>query len=357
MALPALTTRPRTDSRASLGRRVLHGLGVIRAAQHPNGEIISFRRDREGNYQYCRSPFASAHVHDALACFDVTSRFFDEGCLELIPDDAADTFTEAVAEVRRGIRGFLAWQEEPAGWWRFLGRQSSLDPDVCTTTNAAIALMDQNEGSRPARAAERADTVERFRSAEGLYYTFLRPGHGGYGWMDEAGRPVVGFDRVVNADCLRYRGLLGLQKQPETQRVAEHLLDVLAHADLRTGTALFPSPVVFLFAIAQAWRQGQLPGLEALREQLAPRLLGLQDEHGSFGGPLSTALGVMALADLAEAGEPLGRAVRALVRQMRPEGGWSYEDFVVSGFGSPALSTALGLAALARGHALTGGEL
>src|SRR5436309_3150269 len=121
-----------SDGRTSLARRVLQSLDVIRTGQHPNGEILSFRRDREENYQYCRSPFASAWVHDLLSYFDPNSSLFDDHCLELIPDREAASFTETVANIRHRIRSFLAWQEEPAGWWRFLGRKSSLDPDVNT---------------------------------------------------------------------------------------------------------------------------------------------------------------------------------------------------------------------------------
>jgi hypothetical protein len=33
---------------------------------------------------------------------------------------------------------------------------------------------------------------------------------------------------------------------------------------------------------------------------------------------------------------------------VRPDGGWGYEDFLVHGFGSPALTSALSIAFLAR---------
>lgn len=81
---------------------------------------------------------------------------------------------------------------------------------------------------------------------------------------------------------------------------------------------------------------------------LTPQIVGRQGPDGAFGGPLSTALALAALLDLGYRGPALAPARTALLNGVDPLGGWGYEDFVIHGFGSPALTTAVALAALVR---------
>ena len=66
-------------------QRLVRGLESVSRGQHPSGEMLSFRRDPEGNYEYVRSPFVSTFVHDALACFDPSSSGWLDGSLDLLP--------------------------------------------------------------------------------------------------------------------------------------------------------------------------------------------------------------------------------------------------------------------------------
>lgn len=332
----------------ALGRRLAASLDFISHGQHPNGEIVAYRRDADGNYIYCRTPFTSAHVHEALSCFDPTSPGWLEGALRQLPEQAADWFAKTVQSLRQRIRSFLIWQQEPSSTWRFFGRGSGIDPDVNTTVRAAMALQESYACRSISRWEQQQKAVWSFQSREGPFYTFAKPGRGGYGWLDEGGFPVAGFDRVVNAEVLRYLCRLSLQSTPRAGATVEWLMGEIESGDLSAGTPLYPNPLSFMYALGRAHAESGLPMAGRFIERLISALLALQGSTGDFGGPLSTAMGASALLDLGHRGAELERARLAVLRYLSPGGGWTYEDLVVHGFGSPAATTAASLEFLAR---------
>ena len=338
-----------------LGRRLAASREVGLHGQHPSGEIVSYRRDAHGNYIYCRTPFTSAFVHEALSCFDRTSPGWLEGALRQVPDQAVGWFARTVQVLRRRTRSFLVWQQEPAATWRFFGRGSGIDPDVNTTVCAAMALQESYGCHSTSRWEQQQKAVWSFQSREGPFYTFTKPDRGGYGWLDGDGLPVVGFDRVVNASVLRYLCRLSLQATPRAGALVEWLTDQVADGDLSVGTPLYPNPLSFIYVLGRIRDESGLPMPTRLVERLVSVLLGLQRGTGDFGGPLGTAMGASALLDLGHGGAELERARLALLRQLSPGGGWTYEDLVVHGFGSPASTTAAALEFLAR-HLCLGGD-
>lgn len=341
----------------ALGRRLAASLEVISHGQHPNGEIVSYRRDADGNYMYCRSPFTSAFVHEALSCFDPGSPGWLEGGLRLVPNQAAAWFEKTVQALRRRTRGFLIWQQEPSAVWRFFGRGSAIDPDVSTTVGAAMALQ-EGYGCRSINRWDRQQkAVWSFQSPEGPFHTFIRPARGGYGWLDEDGRPVAGFDRVVNAEVLRYLCRLSLQATPRAGALIDWLTVEAEGGDLSVGTPLYPNPLSFIYILGRAHAESGLPAAARFTERLLPALLALQRSKGDFGGPLSTAMGATALLDLGHKGGELELARLAVLRYMSPRAGWPYEDLVVQGFGAPASTTAASLQFLARHLCLAGDQL
>ena len=87
-----------------------------------------------------------------------------------------------------------------------------------------------------------------------------------------------------------------------------------------------------------------------------PALLRAQSESGDFGGPLSTALGSTALLDLGDTGPHRRGARLAVLRSLHPRAGRPAADLLVRGIESPAVTTALSMAWLARDAHLTGGR-
>jgi hypothetical protein len=189
------------------------------------------------------------------------------------------------------------------------------------------------------------DVIDRFRSPDGRYYTFLKPGRGGYGWLDAHGYPVVGHDRVVNAEVLRFLLLTG-----DTGRgrvLGERLLDEATRADLDTGTPLYPGPLAFAFALARAWHEGGLGKWEVVSSLLVP-LVRRIEESGGLDSPLAAALAAASLWYLGVDDAEFETARRGVLRGLQPGGGWRYGDLVIHGFGSPAVTTALSMWVLAR---------
>jgi hypothetical protein len=192
---------------------------------------------------------------------------------------------------------------------------------------------------------EHIETIQGFRSSDGLYYTFYRPGRGGYGWMDEKGMPVVGYDRVVNADVACFLSEFGLEIT-EDDPLFGYLFEECERQDLAQGTSLFPNPISYFYAISRLVRQVKNSARDRFEKSILSRLLSMQHPNGDFGGPLSTVLAAHTLINFQYTGEELDRARFAVLRSMQSSGGWHYEDFIVSGFGSPALTTALSLSFL-----------
>jgi hypothetical protein len=174
--------------------------------------------------------------------------------------------------------------------------------------------------------------------------------------MDPMGGPVVGFDQAVNAHILRFLVLSGSTPSGEMRRITDFVLEdqppgvagALAHSKL------YPSPLAGYFSLARAWPHIQWQARSGVAERVIDSVLDLEDGPGDFGGPLRTALAAATLLDLGYGGPALERAGRVILDGRQTWGGWGYEDFIVGGFGSPAWTTALSLAVLARTHSRTG---
>ncbi len=333
----------------AVARRTASALDAVVRGQHASGEILAYRRDRHGNHAQVRTPFVSACVHDALACFDPTSPHWLDGGLDMFPPQMVAAAARVVVEVRRRLRAFLLWQQESDGTWRAFGRGSGVDPDVSTTTAASLALAEGPGACNPARRELEIERVLEFGSVDGPFFTFLKPRHGGYGWLSDGGLPVVAFDRVVNAEVLRFLCLSRYAGGDEARRLAQWLLQEAAAPDARAGSPLYPNPVVFAFALAQAAEASSgTPWHADLVTAALACTRGLQDDAGGFGGPLSTAMGATALLRLGEDGAELDAAHAAVVRARGIDDSWPYEDYAVNGFGAPAWTTALALGFLAR---------
>jgi hypothetical protein len=348
---------PRTDL-THLG--LAEGLASIRHEQLMTGELPSYRRGAPGSLLYQRSPLLSTFVHDVLGYFDPRSPWWDERSLHLISEETRGQFLWSLVRLRRHIRGFLAWQAEPDGSWGFFGRGSGLGPDANTTANAATALLELSGTSSPDfdaslnRNRRSLAALRRFRAVEGRYFTFLDARGRGYGWMNEVGRPLVGFDPVVNADVLRFLALVGPDGAPGVADLINWVLGEVERGPDRPPSELYPNPLCFFYAVARAWGQARLPGLSDLASRLLPQVLARQDASGEFSGPLSTALAAAILLDLEYEGPELERALAAIRRTRKGWGGWEYEEFLIGGFGSPAWTTALSMVVLARGQVRMG---
>ncbi len=356
-----MSTAPFRSEHTGLG--LAHALAAIARSQMHSGEIPVFRRDAAGYLAYCLCPLLSTLGHDALALFDPTSRLFDRSIAAILPSVHRIPALATATMVRRKIRGFLAWQQQADGRWSFFGRSSGLSPDAATTACAAAVLLeslpveppDPWDAPPPAPAPRpwrrHVEALGRHRAADGRYFTFLDPHGRGYSSITPEGLPRGGFDRVVNAHVLRFLALAG----EDTDELRAYLLAEVEAGDFRTGSTDHPNPLAFFHAVARAWRQPELPDRERLAELLVPRIFELQSPDGDFGGPLSTALAILALADLDSEDDRLLLAGAALTAQATSGATWGYESYLRQGSGSASFSTCLSLAALGRLLSIFGG--
>lgn len=369
---PSLAAAPgRQAVRSHPGGAWARAVLAVHRSQLPTGEIPSYLRAEDGELLYRCTVLPSALVHDTFGIFDPTAADYDRVAAARLPPALRERVLVTATVVRRGIRDFLAWQQENDGRWRFFGRGSGLPPDAATTACAATALLDGTP-ARPIpvavprkpktrRWARTARALERHRAAAGRYATFVGDDGVRFGALGPRGERRGSFDRVVEAHVLRFLGSIGA----ETTGLRTRLRFELLHGDLRRGSADHPEPMVFLHALARAWRYGGLADggqiNSGVHDAVASRF------RDRVGGPLARALAIHAVLDATPDGSRgpasdaslalatgLGRALRD---QAGPGGVWPYQPYVAVGIGSAGLTTALAVTALARLAAATGVDL
>jgi hypothetical protein len=307
------------------------GLRLVEDELLSHGEIPNYRRKANGSWEYCFSPLTSAYVHDALSCFDPLSDWFDPPALAQTGARWQGPFSQAVSKIRRRIRRFLAWQQDCNGAWRFFGLGSSLPPDLETTACAATALLD-NARSREFSCLVRCnDILHVFRSPDG---SFESPGSRG---PEDESAPWQRW--VATAGAVRYLALSG-----SSLRIALGFTE--------NATTDSHSRFVLYYVAARAWKQGGLSGLDQIAAPVSREFPSSPPR-----GPLSTALAVTAMLDLNSSAEELEEAAPYLLRWWKSPRERKFEEFCDPLCGSPALTAAVSMAALARLGFVLGGNL
>jgi hypothetical protein len=202
-----------------------------------------------------------------------------------------------------------------------------------------------------ARAASRSSDSIGSPPTDGWFHTLLfqdpeqaaRYGSAGYGSIDAAGQPQLQPERVFNAHILRFAYLYGIERSWREQ--LERLLAAELELPLEQGSAHHPSPACFFHALARAVRVSfPAASQQRLLVPLCARILASRD--GGFGGPLSTALAVLAMHDL-DRGEQLGpESLATLCAAVLDRA--RVEPYFVGELGSEPFNFALIAAALAR---------
>lgn len=329
------TKVPETHHRMMCGRpymrlsdTLLTALQSIEEEQLDTGEIPNYRKLDNGAWEYHFSPLVSAYVADALAIFDPMSNWFDPFVVEKVGEDDRFAASRIASRIRRGIRRFLAWQQSGDGLWRFFGRGSSLPPDRNTTACCALVLLDRINISGP--GLERVQrTLRGLREACAL----RGPREAGKLTGDEG--PPSAYERVAEANLLRLRilttGRAEASELPEESPRAEESQ---------------PEPAV-LHALGRLSRQSGFDPFSARSESWIDSLIHSQAADASFGSPLNTALAVGALLDFQRDGQAAARAAAWLrgLNWFRP---FPSEEFCTPVCGSPSLTTAFAISAVAR---------
>ncbi|HKE29629.1 MAG TPA: hypothetical protein VKB88_45080 [Bryobacteraceae bacterium] len=304
------------------------GLGYLEEEQLPSGELPNFRLLANGSWEYCFSLLPTAYVHDALACFDPLSIWFDNQAVDRVNAASRASFVRRVVRIRRRALRFLAWQQSADLSWRFHGLGSALAPDPDLTAVAATALVDVRGRDRMFDWSLQTARIHALQCPDGLY------GDGG-ARGEIAPLSIDALRLVASAHVLRYYALTGGDSEP-LERLLE---DRVSREECRTD---------FLWALVRSCRHGHPHRLARVHENIVRQLLARQDSNGSFGGPLTSALAMQALLDLEYEGPEIRSGGDALIQRLDPVQGRRYEGFGHDGCGSSAWTTIAIIKALAR---------
>jgi hypothetical protein len=244
---------------------------------------------------------------------------------------------EDVASTLQRCRDFLKAEREPSGLWRYFGRGSVIAADVDDT--ACCLLVLPPDGSESAIL----DRILRNSDTEGSILTWF---------LDRGDEPPYrnGVDAAVNANVymlLRQRGI-------EPPAILGQLLECLFRRHFLQGTAYYPSPFYFLYALSRVSDHLNSEVVariekEALELLTSPRVTGVMET-------------AQACSTLASCGtspavrEPLLK--RILATQLA-DGGWAPEPLTLGMnrvryyYGSRAVTTAFCLEALATAEGVS----
>lgn len=365
------------ESLDGLAGAIDRGVSFLREAQLPSGEfrtLLASSPDFE-EATFDSSPFVTAQVLHSLHGLDRP---------------------EVAAMARAGLR-FLRRERNFGGLWRYYSRREwkhfRIPPDLDDTACASHAFPLYGE-----RAPRNRWIFRRNRDARGRFLTWVEPGASDPAFSplrlvrslgDRLARrsvperpaafrgverfaletdevPLDDVDPVVNANVLLYLG-----DGAGTEAVAPWLAEVVAGGPREPFSHYYRNPLALFYAIARALAAGReslapladavvekTRALEESRELRRPGESGTPDRSGDPGepgtgsapGPLSVALAANVLAFLAPGDEALPPMIERLLGLQREDGSWAVEAFyrgAIECWGSPELSTALALEALA----------
>ncbi len=254
--------------------------------------------------------------------------------------------------------GLLASEMESGGLWRYWSysdeRHGLLPPDLDDTSCTSFILR---ESGRP--LPENRELILANRNAEGIFYTWLLPRasspptfRSALNEILDAGLVAVtslgGFaehiDCAVNANILLYLGAC-----PETQPAIDYVIRA-ARQHPPACSDYYIHWLSFYYFLSRAYWNG-VTALGQTRATVQARIIAAQDEDGSCGDELLTALAVCALFNF---GIPLpvqDRAIEYLLQTQRQDGSWRRVPMFLGPapyYGSEELTTALCLEALTR---------
>lgn len=131
----------------------------------------------------------------------------------------------------------------------------------------------------------------------------------------EAGRYDI--DAAVNANVLFYLGY-----RAETAPIVDYLLDIIDKEKEADCDLWYRNPFTIYYFFSRTYQAG-VHQMKPAVEKIAPRILKTSKTDGSFGeGVLDTALGIITLLHCGTDSAELEAAVKYLIQQQKPSGGW-----------------------------------
>jgi len=298
------------------------GLSFLRNSQLPSGNFrtIQSRSIILEKGRYRRSPFITTFV-----LYSLTS---------LQPLFETDDLIE------RGIEYLLSECESP-GIWRFFGRGSHMLPDLDDTCCALVILKKfQMSGIDFSYASQH---MLQFRDHSGVFYTWMN--------LPPDNNDV---DPVVNSNALFFYSLI----DKDLQDVKNYLINIIQEIALngtsfRSSYYLSLSSLLYTISRAITFQKAMMPGSSDTIELSVKKLLSEVPKNNDV---LDTALILSASLNLGMIDKHAKVRLVSILRQQNLDGSWNAIPFFKEGqgidiyYGSPELTTALCLEALAKSY-------
>lgn len=234
---------------------------------------------------------------------------------------------------RKGI-DFLTREAEAPGVWRFWtsGSGKCVPADIDDTCCASFILKNCHPhilwGSN-------IKAILANRNEEGLFYT----------WM-MARRDENDVDSVANANVLLYLG-----EREETKPTIYHLNRSVLTEPVEQGIRYYTDAFSLYYAMSRAFFNGTA-SLRRSAESVITKLSKRQEDNGSFGNELQTAMAICSMLNFGcIPGDQLDKAVSYLLKRQGEQGAWCGLPFFkdpLHYYGSEEITTAFCVEALAR---------
>ncbi|MGB3653517.1 MAG: tetratricopeptide repeat protein [Rivularia sp. (in: cyanobacteria)] len=264
-------------------------------------------------------------------------------CLNFIEED------ERVQEIRKQGLKFLMDEMEEGGLWRYWSSKNEkhgmIPPDlddICSISH----ILKINNISFP----DNTKTIVNNRNSEDIFHTWLLsiPGkkvlYSNDTWTINQEDDIC---CIVNSNVLLYLGEI-----KETEKIVEHLSQVILKGTETTSTPFYNHELSFYYMLSRAYYNGVL-SLNTVKEAVVDKILNTQKSDGSFGNHLLTSLAICSLLNYDYYSPELSKAIIFLIKSQQFNGSWKripvyggHADKAI--YGSAELTTAFCIEALAR---------
>lgn len=310
-----------TPSAANLGKPIESAIAFLKKRQLPSGEFpiyMSATKSLDGPCKLDNSTTCSALVLYSLSFLPSQSIF--------------DMLTQS--------RVFLSNEMKSPGVWQYWtsGSITKIDADIDDTALISFVLRDYHPRIK---SGENIQCILANRNDDGLFHTWFRS----TGTKND-------IDAVVNANVLLYVG-----QRPETRLVCEYLNRLLAEDCSETAPSYYLDDLFLFYSASRAYFHGANL-LASSKESVLNAVVERQQQNGSFGNPLATALAICTALNFACEDHPiLESAWQSLVASQASDGSWPKVAAWAGPeppaphsvyWGSEELTTALCIEALAR---------
>ena len=309
-------------SYTNLTTAIENGVRYLAQAQRPSGEfetLTSPDLDFEEATPYQKSVYVTTFVLHALACLPPTP---------------------LIEQIQQQAGAFLAAEQGDNGAWNYEGRGGERLPPDLDDTSCAIAALAQL-GRQP-ELSFYALLWQNESAPGGPYYTWV-----GINQLEHDPR-ARSIDALVNANILFCCGSLNLSL-PGTV----YYLEQVIRAEAYESESLFiPSPHLLIYALSRAYADGGVTTLDKvmsiMQDYILTRLPPPPLETSAF----KLACLAVSLLNMKVPSILVRPYLVPLLITQRPDGSWpayaAYTGFWPNYDGSPALTTALAIEALAK---------